>query len=238
MSIEAQGFAPKTSRVRLEVGSRVTLDATLDVTGKAEVVDVEDFGGGLEATSAVVGGIVSSGAIDNLPLNGRNFLELAFLVPGNTPAPNFDPTKTNSIAVSSAGQLGRGGNITIDGQDNNDDAVGGPLANLPQDAVQEFQIATNRFSADQGRSAASAINVVTKSGSDTLHGSGSFFFRDDALQGLPATYDRSTRPDALLRPRAVLRDPRRPPRAGQGLVVRCGRVPEPGRGGPGRRSAT
>jgi hypothetical protein len=192
VAIEAPGFATKTfGRVHVEVGSRVTLDATLDVSGKAEVVTVEDQGGGIEATSAIVGGVVSGTAINNLPLNGRNFLELAFLVPGNTPAPNFDPTKSNSIAVSSAGQLGRGGNITIDGQDNNDDAVGGPLANLPQDAVQEFQIATNRFSADQGRSAASAINVVTKSGSDELHGSASVFVRDDALQGLPATFDRS-----------------------------------------------
>jgi hypothetical protein len=69
--------------------------------------------------------------------------------------------------------------------------VGGPLANLPQDAVQEFQMATNRFSAEQGRSAASAINVVTRSGSDTLHGSASLFLRDDALQGLPATFDRT-----------------------------------------------
>jgi hypothetical protein len=192
VAIEAQGFAARTfPRVQVEVGGRVTLDATLDVAGRAEVVTVEDQGGGIEATSTIVGGLVSTTAIDNLPLNGRNFLELAFLVPGNAPAPNFDPTKTNSIAVSSAGQLGRGGNITIDGQDNNDDAVGGPLANLPQDAVQEFQIATNRFSADQGRSAASAINVVTKSGSDTLHGSASVFVRNDALQGLPATFDRS-----------------------------------------------
>jgi len=189
--VDAPGFATKTrSQVRLEVGRRLTLDATLDVTAKAETVTVEEHGG-IEATSAVVGGVVSSGSIDNLPLNGRNFLELAFLIPGNAPAPNFDPTKTNSIAVSSAGQLGRGGNITIDGQDNNDDAVGGPLANLPQDAVQEFQIATNRFSADQGRSAASAVNVVTKSGSDTLGGTVSFFMRDDGLQGLPATFDRS-----------------------------------------------
>jgi hypothetical protein len=192
VTVEASGFvAKKLGPVRLEVGRRVTLDATLDVSGRSETVTVQERAGDLQATSAVVGGVVSAGSIDNLPLNGRNFLELAFLIPGNAPAPNFDPTKTNSIAVSSAGQLGRGGNITIDGQDNNDDVVGGPLANLPQDAVQEFQISTNRFSADQGRSAASAVNVVTKSGSDTLQGSVSFFMRDDALQGLPATFDRT-----------------------------------------------
>ncbi len=192
VKIEASGFAPRTfPRVAVEVGRRVTLDATLALSGGSEAITVEERAAALDTTSSLVGDVLSSTAIENLPLNGRNFLELAFLVPGNAPAPNFDPTKTNSVAISSAGQLGRGGNVTIDGQDNNDDAVGGPLANLPQDAVQEFQIATNRFSAEQGRSAASAVNVVTKTGTDALHGSTSFFLRNDRLQGLPATFDRT-----------------------------------------------
>jgi hypothetical protein len=193
VSIDASGFAAKTlDHLAVEVGRRVPADVVLDVVGRAEAVTVEESVVPLATGNSLVGGVVSSGVVESLPLNGRNYLELAYLLPGNAPAPSFDPTKSNTLVLSSAGQLGRGGNITIDGQDNNDDVVGGPLANLPQDAVQEFQIATNRFSAEQGRSAASAVNVVTRSGNDTFSGTATFLYRDDALQGLPATYDRSS----------------------------------------------
>ena len=93
------------------------------------------------------------------------------------------------MLIVSAGQMGRGGNVTIDGQDNNDDVVGGPLLNLPIDAVQEFQIATNRFGADLGRSASSVINVVTRSGTNATQGTAAIFARDDAWQALPPTLD-------------------------------------------------
>lgn len=193
VEVEAQGFAPRKARVGIEVGQQRELKLRLAVRGENTVVTLDDTENAplVNTSTSVLDGVVSSRQIESLPLNGRNFLELAFLIPGNSPAPNFDPTKTSTVLVSSAGQLGRGGSVTVDGADNNDDVVGGALHNVPQDAVQEFQIATNRFSADIGRSGSSVINVVTQSGSNQLHGSASFFERDSALQGLPATFDRS-----------------------------------------------
>jgi hypothetical protein len=183
------------SAVVLQIGQVENLNVTLEVGPTSETItlDSEPFTIGplVHTSSSVVDRVVSRLEIESLPLNGRNFLELALLAPGNSPAPNFDPTKNNTVLISSAGQLGRGGNVTIDGADNNDDVVGGSLENISQDAVQEFQIATNRFSAQLGRSGSSVINIVTKMGTNFLHGSGSFFYRDRHLQTLPATFDRN-----------------------------------------------
>lgn len=193
VTVEREGFATrKLDAVDLAVGRTVRLDVTLELAQMGETIEAVAPAPVLETIGrSTVDGVISLAAIEELPLNGRNFLELAFLVPGNVPTPNFDPTKTNTVVVASAGQFGRGGMVTIDGADNNDDVVGGPLQNLPQDAVQEFQIATNRYTAESGRSGGSAINVVTRSGTDSLHGAASLFVRDSELQARPATYDGS-----------------------------------------------
>jgi hypothetical protein len=194
LRLEAIGFAPKVKKaVSLKVGQTVTLDIRLDVPGlKEQIVDDITYRPPLiDNSNSVIDSVIVSREVESLPLNGRNFLELALLVPGNSPAPNFDPTKTNTVVISSAGQLGRGGNVTIDGADTNDDVVGGSIQNISQEAIQEFQIATNRFSSQLGRSGSSVINVITKSGTNDLHGSGSVFFRDSSWQALPATFDRS-----------------------------------------------
>jgi hypothetical protein len=189
VNVELQGFATwKASGLTLLVGQERSLQVALQVNAYSEQTHTER---NWVSLTPEVSDVLTASRIESLPLNGRNFLELSFLVPGSQPTPTFDPTKTNSVLVSSAGQLGRGGNITIDGQDNNDDVVGGPLLNLPIDAVQEFEIGTSRFAAELGRSASSTINVVTRSGSNVLRGTGALFLRDDAWQGLPATADRS-----------------------------------------------
>lgn len=192
--VEASGFAVKASKtpVALQVGQNVTLDVTLEINvSESVVIDLDGAPPLVDNTSSKVDRVINEREIENLPLNGRNFLELALLTPGNAPAPNFDPTKSNTVVISSAGQLGRGGSVTVDGADINDDVVGGAVQNVSQDAVQEFQIATNRFDARLGRSGSSVVNIVTKSGTNELHGSASAFFRDNKLQGLPATFDRA-----------------------------------------------
>ena len=204
LTVNTAGFATlKITSVTLNVGQNLTVNGLLVVAGIATGPgDLFGYQNPIDTENSKIDSVIASSEIENLPLNGRNFLELALLTPGNTPAPNFDPTKTNTVVISSAGQIGRGSNVMIDGTDNNDDVVGGSLINISQDAVQEFQVATNRFSAEYGRSASSVINVVTKSGTNMLHGSVSFFERDRRLQGLPATYDRR-QSGAAVRPAAI-----------------------------------
>lgn len=202
--VTAPAFATRRIEgLTLAVGGAVDVDIELLLSGGQESVTVGALASVVDVLSSSVGAVISAREIDSLPLNGRNFLELALLTPGNAPAPNFDPTKGRSVVVSSAGQMGRGGNVTIDGMDNNDDVVGGPLLNLTQDAVQEFRVATNGFSAELGRSAGSVINVVTKSGSDDTHGTAAVFLRDRAWQSSPATLESTLADDMPFRRQQV-----------------------------------
>jgi len=191
VTVSAKGFSPTSSQVKLEVGQQQDLKIHLQVRAEQVSLNINAAGPMVNTTSSIVDGVISSEQIDTLPLNGRNFLELSLLIPGNTPAPNFDPTKSDTVVISTDGQLGRGGNVSIDGADNNDDVVGGMLHNVPEDAVQEFQIASNQYSAALGRSGSAIVNVVTKSGSNDWHGTAAIFARDAALQASSPLVDPS-----------------------------------------------
>jgi hypothetical protein len=191
--ITAKGFGTAVTQTQLEVGQQQNLKIRLTLESAETTVNIAatDAGPLVNTSSSIVDGVIGSQQIDSLPLNGRNFMELSLLLPGNSPAPNFDPTKSDTVVISTDGQLGRGGNVSIDGADNNDDTVGGMLHNVPEDAVQEFQIASNQYSAALGRSGSAVVNVVTKSGTNTWHGTAAIFARDQSLQASSPLVDPS-----------------------------------------------
>src|SRR5258708_8413835 len=112
---------------------------------------------------------------------GQDVADLAYLTPGVKAADSYDPTKNRYAILSVNGDGGRNVNVTVNGIDNKDNTVGGPVMQLPLEAVQEFSISTQRFSAANGRSEGAAVNVITKSGTNSPHGSLYLFERDTAL---------------------------------------------------------
>jgi outer membrane receptor protein involved in Fe transport len=183
VEVEAQGFSKLVqSDVIVNVLQRTSINATLKVGQITDVVNVTaDDAPLVETTKTDVGGVVDQRRLESLPVNGRSFASLAILIPGATLAPSFDPTKSRVGTFSVGGATGRNLNITVDGGDNKDNAVGGILQNFSMEGIQEFALSTQRFSAANGRSGGALLSVVTKSGTNEFHGSIFGFFRDDKL---------------------------------------------------------
>jgi outer membrane receptor protein involved in Fe transport len=183
LEIQATGFSKYVQEpLVINVLQRTTANADLKVGGIGETVTVTGETAPLvETTKTDVSGVIDQRRLENLPVNGRSFASLAVLIPGATLQPSFDPTKARVGTFSVGGSTGRNLNITIDGGDNKDNAVGGILQNFSMEGIQEFALSTQRFSAANGRSGGALLSVVSKSGTNDFHGSVFGFFRDDAL---------------------------------------------------------
>jgi hypothetical protein len=178
----APGFATAEAKdVELLVGRTTTQNFSLSPGGVSETVEVTSAAPVVDQTKTDVSINITPQQIQDLPLIGRDIADLAYLAPGVKSADSYDPTKNRYAILSVNGQGGRNVNVTVNGVDNKDNTVGGPVMQLPAEAVQEFAVSTQRFSAVNGRSAGAAINVITKSGSNNFHGSAFGFFRDQAL---------------------------------------------------------
>src|SRR5213593_2213436 len=179
----ASGFADATSEnVELLVGQINGLNFTMNPSGVTGTVTVT--AGETELVSKEKTDIsmnITPRDVQDLPLNGRDLANLAYLAPGAKPVDSYDPTKNRIAIVGINGSSGRNLNVTVNGIDNKDNTVGGPVMQFPLEAIQEFVISTQRFSAVNGRSEGGAINVVTKSGGKDFHGSMFFQLRDKKL---------------------------------------------------------
>jgi len=141
----------------------------------------------IETSSSSVGGVVDMGRIENMPLNGRQFANLAATIPGVGLGFHSDPTKSTQYSPQINGGNGRNLNYQIDGGDNNDDTVGGLLQLFPLEAIQEFTFITARSKAEYGRSNGGVMNIVTKSGTNDPHGSFFELFRDKSMNAQTET---------------------------------------------------
>ena len=183
INAELQGFKKFTRRdVPLEIGRTATVDITLDVGALNEVVTVTGTQQTLDLTSKEVGGRVTDRELTGLPSVNRNFVGVIGILPGVIPSISTESFGSDSITVN--GQDPRNNNYMLDGANNNDDVIGqraGTQARTPIESVQEFQVITNQFDAEFGRTTGAVINAVTKQGTNTWRGSAFGYMQDAGL---------------------------------------------------------
>lgn len=186
--VELAGFTRvEISDVTVRLSETTALDATMRVAGVTETVTITAERPLISTTSSSVGQVVDIDRIEKLPLNGRQFANLAATVPGVGLGFHTDLTKSTQYTPQISGGNGRNVNYLVDGGDNNDDTVGGLLQLYPLEAVQEFNVITQRFKAEFGRSAGAVLNVITKTGTNTLRGSWFTLLRDRSLNARTTT---------------------------------------------------
>jgi carboxypeptidase family protein len=185
--VEQKGFSAATvENVVVQIGQVAATDVVLAIGNVTDTVTVQGTEAQLtvDTTRHTIDGVITAEKIQQLPLNGRNFLDLAALQPSVRvqDGGNIDPTKVNAYrAVSVNGSSGTGTRVQIDGIDVTDETVGTTTANISTDAVQEFQLSRSSFDLSTSLTTSGAININTRSGANDWHGSAFYFWRDERL---------------------------------------------------------
>lgn len=187
IEIQANGFKTQiVSDLLAAAGDRARVDAQLAAGGATETVEVQASTPLLQADSSTVGSTLVEKSVQDLPLNGRNFVQLAQLTAGANEGPpnglgsgNRPDDRRQSSTISVNGQSDVLNNQQIDGADNNERIIGTIGVRPSVDAISEIRIQTNDYTAEVGRSAGAVIDVITKSGGNQLHGSLYEYFRND-----------------------------------------------------------
>lgn len=181
--ITQAGFKSVDVPVTVQVGSVVSVDVKLQVGATEEVMEVTSAAVTVNTEQATVQGVLTTTQIDSLPINGRNFLDLAQLEPGVQiqDGLNFDPTKGGFTGISVGGRAGRTTRIEMDGQDISDETVGTTVSNVSPSAIQEFSIQQSSLDMSTELTSSGAVNVVSRSGSNEYHGEAWYLFRGNQL---------------------------------------------------------
>src|SRR5436309_1519244 len=185
LDVTYTGFEPFLQPgIQLRVGQTATLDVTLTVQGRREVLEVTSQTPAIEPTRTEISNVIETQQIQGLPISGRLFTDFALLTPGVTTgrtSVGSTITEFEVTRVSFAGMRDLSNQVTVDGADNINTATGSQRATPPQEAVQEFRVVNNSFGAEYGRALGGIVNIVTKSGTNTLHGSVYDYFQNNAL---------------------------------------------------------
>ena len=185
VTVEAPGFAKaEVDNVNITVGQIADLPVTLSVAGTREVVNVTSGAELVETTQSSTTDTVEQRQIDNLPINGRNYINFTLTNSQvvRDSAPNTGAAPTSGLNMS--GQRARSNLVNVDGADATDNSINGVRATVSQEAVQEFQIITNNYAAEYGRASGGVVNIITRSGSNQFHGDVYGYLRNRNFQAV------------------------------------------------------
>ncbi|HZQ25059.1 MAG TPA: carboxypeptidase regulatory-like domain-containing protein [Terriglobales bacterium] len=185
ITAEKSGFQKAAKKIHLDIGAIGNVDFNLPVGQLLQEVTVQDVGEVAEPTRTMVSSVIDENKIENLPVNGRQFIDFALLAPavtvGDTTSGSTDVIIEPVTKLSFAGQNIHYNFVAIDGADNMSTASGIQKTTPSQEGVQEFRVINSAYSTEFGRAVGGIVNIITKSGTNTLHGSAYEYFRNDAM---------------------------------------------------------
>jgi hypothetical protein len=179
--VEAKNFKTYQTTLAVQVGQIATANARLEIGDSSSVIEVTSSAIQVNSEQSAVQDVLTAADIDQLPVNGRNFLDLATLEPGVQiqDGSTFDPTKNGYSSLSFGGRFGRTARIEVDGVDISDETVGTTTQNIPQSAIEEFQVSSSSLDLSTELTSSGTVNVVTKSGTNEIHGGAYYYGRSD-----------------------------------------------------------
>jgi len=190
-------FTTASTHVEVAVNANARVDFHLSLGGTAASVTVKAEAHAIQSESGELGTVIDENTIESLPLNERDFLQLAFLTPGVLPpVQNSELSTRGSFAMHVNGGREEYNDYLLDGVDNNDQDVNRFVLQPSVDSIQEFKIATNSYSAQYGRNAGGQVNVITRGGTNELHGFAYDYLRNRDLDARNY-FDGSVKPEFI-----------------------------------------